>query len=112
MTLLLNRIEIFYKKCKNKVTKLISNAKTHYFRTNLENSKNCKENWIHINKLLNHKTVKTQTINNIKFGDQNITGDINIANTINNYFVEIGPKLASVISPTDRHRPYTTYSAL
>ena len=90
-----------YKKCKNKVTKLISNAKTHYFRTNLENSKNCKENWIHINKLLNHKTVKTQTINNIKFGDQNITGDINIANTINNYFVEIGPKLASVISPTD-----------
>ncbi|CAB3994109.1 RNA-directed DNA polymerase from mobile element jockey [Paramuricea clavata] len=27
--------------------------------------------------------------------------DINIANTINNYFVEIGPKLASVISPTD-----------
>ena len=90
-----------YKKCKNKVTKLISNAKTLYFRTNLENSKNCKESWIHINKLLNHKTVKNQTINNIKLGDQNITGDINIANTINNYFAEIGPKLASVIPPTD-----------
>ncbi len=51
--------------------------------------------------MLNHKTVKNQTINNIKLGDQNITGDINIANAINNYWAEIGPKLASVIPPTD-----------
>ena len=55
-----------YKKCKKQVTKLISKAKTHYFRTSLENSKNCKESWIHINKLLNHKAVKTNTIDNIK----------------------------------------------
>ena len=72
-----------YKKCKNQVTKLnISKVKTHYFRTSLENSKNCKERWSHINELLNHKAVKTYTIDNIKLGDQNITGKDKIANTV------------------------------
>ena len=75
-----------YKKCKNQVTKLISKAKTHYFKTSLENSKNCKESWNHINKLLNHKMVKTNTIDNIKLGDQNITDNNKIANTFNSFF--------------------------
>ena len=89
-----------YTKCKNQVTKLISKAKTHYFRTILENSKNCKESWTHINKLLNHKAVKTNTTDNIKRGDQNITDNSKIANTFNSFFAEIGSKLASDISPT------------
>ena len=89
-----------YKKCKNQVTKLISKAKTHYFKTSLENSKNCKESWTHINKLLNHKMVKTNTIDNIKLGDQNITDNNKIASTFNSFFAEIGSKLASDISPT------------
>ena len=75
-----------YKKCKNRVTKLISKAETHYFKTSLENSKNCKESWTHINKLLTHKMVKTNTIDNIKFGDQNITDNNQIANTFNSFF--------------------------
>ena len=41
------------------------------------------------------------TINNIKLGVQNITGNVEKANTFNNFFVEIGSKLASDISPTD-----------
>ena len=66
----------------------------------MENSKNSKESWDLINKLLN-RTTKTNSINNIKTGDQNITDDVDIANTFNNFFVEIGPKLASDIPPTD-----------
>ena len=89
-----------YKKCKNQLIKLISKAKTHYFRTSLEDSKNCKEIWTHINKLLNHKAVKTNTIDNIKLGDQNITDNNKIANTFDSFFAEIGSKLASDISPT------------
>ena len=89
-----------YKRCRNQVTKLINNAKTQYFKTNMENSKNSKESWDLINKLLN-RTTKTNSINNIKTGDQNITDDVDIANTFNNFFVEIGPKLASDIPPTD-----------
>ena len=44
--------------------------------------------------------VKTNTIDNIKFGDQNITDNNQIANTFNSFFAEIGSKLASDISPT------------
>ena len=52
------------------------------------------------NKLLNYKAVKTNTIDNIKLGDQNITDNNKIANTFNSFFAEIGSKLASDISPT------------
>jgi hypothetical protein len=34
-----------YKKCRNQVTERIKNAKTQYFKTNLENTKNSKETW-------------------------------------------------------------------
>ena len=44
--------------------------------------------------------VKTNTIDNIKFGDHNITDNNQIANTFNSFFAEIGSKLASDISPT------------
>ena len=66
-----------YKRCRNQVTKLTNNAKTQYFKTNMENSKNSKESWDLINKLLN-RTTKTNSINNLKTGDQNITDDVDI----------------------------------
>ena len=89
-----------YKKCKNQVTERIRNAKTQYFKTNLEKSKNSKESWELINKLLN-KNQKRTTINNLKAGSENIRGEENISNAFNNFFVEIGPKLVANIPPSD-----------
>ena len=91
-----------YKKCRNEVTRQIKNAKTEFFTTNLQNSKNSKESWEFINKLLN-KNQKTTTTNNIKVGEKNITDNESISNAFNNFFIEIGPtcKLASNIPPSD-----------
>ncbi len=89
-----------YKKCRNQVTERIKSAKTQYFKTNLENTKNSKETWDLINNLLNKKQKKT-TINNLKIESETITGDENISNAFNNFFVEIGPKLAANIPPSD-----------
>ena len=89
-----------YKKCRNEVTKQIKKAKIRYFKTNLQNSKRSKESWKFINKLLN-KTQKTTTINNIKMGEKNITDNEGISNAFNNFFIEVGPKLASNIPPSD-----------
>ena len=44
--------------------------------------------------------VKTNTTDNIKLGDQNITDNNKIVNTFNSFFAEIRSKLASDISPT------------
>ncbi len=52
-----------------------------------------------INNLLNRKQKKT--INNFKTESEIITGDENISNAFNNFFVEIGPKLAVNIPPSD-----------
>ena len=100
-----------YKKCKNQLIKLISKAKTHYFRTSLENNKNCKENWTHINKLLNHKAVKTNTIDNIKLGDQNTTDNNKIANTFNSFLRKLDPNLLQIF-PLHIYRPNKIHSAL
>ena len=91
------------KKCKNKVTYLIKNAKIHYFKTKLENSNNSKDSWECIGKLLNRKS-KTTTINQIKINDQTVTGNENVANGLNKFFCEIGSKLADSI-PTSNLNP-------
>ena len=75
-------------------------AKAHYYKTNLEQCKNSKDSWRFINHLLNRKTTTT-TINQITVNGQTITGNDNIANEFNNYFCEIGPKLAQTIPPSN-----------
>ena len=44
-----------YKRCKNRVNKLIESTKKDYFKKRLTNSSNSKESWQAINELLNRK---------------------------------------------------------
>ena len=67
---------------------------------NLEQCKISKDSWRFINHLLNRKTTTT-TINQITVNGRTITGNENIANGFNNYFCEIGPKLAQTIPPSN-----------
>ena len=57
--------------------------------------------WDLINRLLSRKTTKANIINNVKLGDQDITGDDNLANSLNNFFANIRHKLASKIPSTN-----------
>ena len=91
-----------YKKERNELNKLIKKTKVEYF-TNQINSceKNPKEMWKTINKLTN-KTSKITNISEINQNGNRVTDDATIANTLNESFNEIGPKLASDLSQSSR----------
>ena len=83
-----------YKRCKNKLNKLIKTTKEEYFKTKLSNANNSKESWQAINELLNKKP-KTTHVTQLNVDDQVITGDTNIADCFNQYFSSIGCKLSN-----------------
>ncbi len=83
-----------YKRCKNKLNKLIKKTKEEYFKTKLSNANNSKESWQAINELLNKKP-KTTHVTQLNVDDQVITGDTNIADCFNQYFSSIGCKLSN-----------------
>lgn len=89
-----------YKKCKNKLNKLIKTTKEEYFKTKLSNANNSKDSWQAINELLNNK-VKTTHIKQLNVGDQIVEGDQKIATSFNKYFSTIGSKLAEEIPSSD-----------
>ena len=88
-----------YKKCRNRVTKLIEVEKVKYFNTKLKRS-NSTECWQTINKLLNKQT-KSITINEVKVNGNDLAWDTNVAHEFNNYFCSIGLKPPNDIPPTD-----------
>ena len=85
-----------YKRCKNKLNKLIKTTKEEYFKTKLSNANNSKNSWQAINELLNKKPKSTQ-VTQLNVDDQVITGDRNIADCFNQYFSSIGCKLSESI---------------
>ena len=85
-----------YKRCKNKLNKLIKTTKEEYFKTKLSNANNSKNSWQAINELLNKKPKSTQGTQ-LNVDDQVITGDINIADCFIQYFSSIGCKLSESI---------------
>ena len=85
-----------YKRCKNKLNKLIKMTKGEYFKTKLSNANNSKNSWQAINELLNKKPKSTQ-VTQLNVDDQVITGDRNIADCFNQYFSSIGCKLSESI---------------
>ena len=82
-----------YKRCKNRVNKLIESTKKDYFKKRLTNSSNSKESWQAINELLNRKPKPTR-VNQIIEDDKIITNNEDIANSFNQYFSSIGCKLS------------------
>ena len=85
-----------YKRCKNKLNKLIKMTKEEYFKTKLSNANNSKNSWQAINELLNKKPKSTK-VTQLNVHDQVITGDRNIADCFNQYFSSIGCKLSESI---------------
>lgn len=88
-----------YKTKRNQVNKLIKSAKSLYCKDNIDlNKDNPKEMWKNINQVISGKgrCSKTTTITTIKDDQGNIIHNEKlIANQLNKYFVEIGPKLSS-----------------
>ena len=95
---------IKFKTYRNKLNNLIRKSKRDYFYSKFRNSRNnIKETWKTINSIIGRVT-KVSTQSNFKTDDaENITEPKNISNAFNNFFVDIGPKLASKIQHTGKN---------
>ena len=91
--------EVRYKSYKNKLTSILRQCEKDYYSNLLEESKqNIKETWKIINKLLNKKSTKKSSYpSEFKNNGSTISGNKNIAEHFNQFFVNIGPTLAKNI---------------
>ncbi len=91
-----------YKTYKNKLTTILRKCEKNYNTKLLElNKGNLKETWKLLNSIINTKKKTMQVGNEFENKGESITGDENIANGFNNYFVNVGPSLADNIPDTD-----------
>ena len=67
------------------------------------NKGNLKETWKLLNSIINKKKKTMLLGNEFEKNGEPITGNENIANGFNNYFVNVGPSLADNIPATDTH---------
>ena len=85
-----NVIQDRYKTLRNKITDNIRKSKKDYYNKFFdENVNNLKKTWKGIKDLLHQK--KTSQISQINHENVNITNPTKIANTFNNFFVNVGP---------------------
>ena len=92
---------------RNHVNKLIKNAKKTYYKTTIENSKaNPKQMWKHINQLVG-RVSKTTHIPAINVGNKVIENEEGIAETLNEYFSNVGPELSNQIAKSETEIDYS-----
>ena len=83
---------------RNKLNHIIRISKKQYFSDKFYNCKNdIKRTWSIINGILHTKTSKSSIPDTLKFDGNLINEPNRIANAFNNFFVNIGPTLASNI---------------
>ena len=86
-----------YKKYRNKLNHVIRFSKKNYFNDKFNNCKNnAKGTWSIINELLNKRS--SNSVSSFSDGDNPVTDPKTIANSFNDFFVNIGPTLASNIN--------------
>ena len=95
------------KKYRNFLNRSIKKAKSKYYKTRLQSNYNkSKTIWSVINEILSKRKSKTSTIKKIKKPNGTPASQLrDIANVFNNYFVNVGEKLASKIL----HQNHTIY---
>ena len=85
-----------YKKMCNELTTIKRTAKQHYFATMInENKNNLQKQWQLINQILQRNNKQKKAIH--KLVTKTLTDCQDICNELNNYFINVGPKMASKI---------------
>ena len=89
-----------YKTCRNKFNNMKRLAKKSYYKSKFEESQgNIRQTWKLINEITNKNKPSSDLPDNFMKDGNIITDPIEIANNFNEYFVNVGPKLAAKISP-------------
>ena len=86
----------YYRSARNKVTSLMRKAKSDYFRLKIDASKatDPKAGWKLINSLTGRGN-KSSPVNDIHVNDKIVSGDNDISESINDFFVNIRPTLTA-----------------
>ena len=85
-----------YKTYSNKLNKIINIAKKKYFEAQFAlNKANVKMTWKLIGTIVNRKKKKTETIPKLIYKNKCFTDRKDICNKLNEYFINVGPNLAS-----------------
>ena len=91
--------EVRYKMYKNKLTAVLRYCEKQYYTDLLQNCKNnIRETWKVLKKVIGNENKKSQYPSEFKKNNNSITGNKNIAEEFNNFFVNIGPQLARGIT--------------
>ena len=93
-----------YKTERNRVNVAMRSAKKAYFHDKIKECSQCwnvKKSWNLINTLLNRNN-KATNVNELHIYDSVVVDDKQIADAFNEYFVQIGPKLAAEVSELTR----------
>ena len=87
-----------FKRQKNFVNKEVKRVKKSFYRTEIERNRGDFKGgtWRVLNNLMNRKSNNTM-INEIKISSESVTNPKDIADTLNQHFIEIGQKFASEI---------------
>jgi hypothetical protein len=95
--------ELRYKLYKNKLTNIKRICKKQFFSKLINDNKdNIKGTWRVLNQLIRKTNSTTEYPDKFHQEDGTVVkGDNNIANKFNEFFVNVGPNLASKIKPTD-----------
>ena len=87
------------KRYKNKLTETIRNAEKLYYKKIISNHKNSTTQlWKTFGKILNQNKVKHKSINSLLINDNKVTEPQVIADSFNNFFCNIGERLANKFS--------------
>lgn len=94
-----------YKTSRNKFNKTKRLAKKSYYKGKFQESQgtiqgNIRQTWKLINEITNKNKSSSELLDNFMKGDNIITDPNEIANNFNQYFVNVGPKLAEKIPPS------------
>ena len=94
--------EAKWKQFRNKTNNVIKNAEiSHYKEKIMNHGNNCIAMWKTLGHILNKKRNKISTINSLEINGRKITNQTDIAESINNYFCEIGENLAAEMDGND-----------
>lgn len=103
-----------YKSERNRVNVEMRNAKAKFFGDKIREcseSKDIKKSWNLINTLLG-RNIKSATVNELFINNRAVSDDNHIAEAFNEYFINIGPKLAAEVNDSTNQACPDTNSEL
>ena len=93
-----------WKKYRNMLNKIIKSTQQEYYKDLIkQHSNNCIGLWRTLGSIISNKN-KDSKINKLKVNTKTINDPKNIANTINDFFTDIGPRLANKFQNINQNR--------